>query len=201
MSMLWFEALARYEYALRIDEDVCIQRFESNPFRTIRERGLVYGYGLQVPRSHRPTHEPFVFALIWCDDHLTSQTDERHEETLQTLPEWLSAYVESEKLPLPMEPAMHIFFTNVFISRVDWWFGDQVTAWNRRWMGAGFKTALPCRSLAIEHPSPRLPRRPRANRCNASCMQSTRAGASTLTVGAMHQFRRSHFSSSLPFLR
>ena len=54
--MLWFEALARYEYALRIDEDVCIQRFESNPFRTIRERGLVYGYGLQVPRSHRPTH-------------------------------------------------------------------------------------------------------------------------------------------------
>ena len=51
MSMRWFRALANYELSMRVDEDVCIQRFAANPFQAMRSDGLVYMYGLQVPRS------------------------------------------------------------------------------------------------------------------------------------------------------
>lgn len=67
MSMVWFRALSRYEFAMRVDDDVCIQRFESNPFAILRDRDLVYGYGLKV--RWRWLHFLFAFAhhspFVW----------------------------------------------------------------------------------------------------------------------------------------
>jgi hypothetical protein len=100
MSNLWFRALARYEYAMRVDEDVCVQRFVTNPFALMHEHSLVYGFGVQ--------------------------TEERHPETLETMPEWVTSYATALKLKPPAEPVKHIYFTNFFVSRVDFWFGANV---------------------------------------------------------------------------
>jgi hypothetical protein len=50
-----------------------------------------------------------------------SQTDERHEETLATLPAWVAEYAAAQNLTQPAEPPEHMFFTNFFVSRNDWW--------------------------------------------------------------------------------
>ena len=55
MALLWFRALARYEYAMRIDEDVCVRRLAAEPFSTMRRHGLVYMYGAEVDESHAET--------------------------------------------------------------------------------------------------------------------------------------------------
>ena len=49
MSRLRFRYLARYEYAMRVDEDedVCLQAFPADPFAMMREQKLVYGFGLR----------------------------------------------------------------------------------------------------------------------------------------------------------
>ena len=100
MSMIWYRALARYEFAMRVDEDVCLQRFVSNPFEAMRDRSLIYGYGLQ--------------------------TVEQHDETLATMVPWISAFAAAERLTLPAEPVKTMFFTNFFLSRVDWWLRKEV---------------------------------------------------------------------------
>ena len=102
MSMIWYRALAKYEFAMRVDDDVCVQRFVGNPFETMRDRNLVYGYGLR--------------------------TAEQHEHTVATMAPWLSAFAAAEQLPLPPEPVKKIFFTNFFVSRVDWWLRNEVRA-------------------------------------------------------------------------
>ncbi|KAL1508089.1 hypothetical protein AB1Y20_007682 [Prymnesium parvum] len=105
MSMIWYQALAKYEYAMRVDEDVCLQDvgpFESDapqahtprdPFEMLRERSLAYAYGIE--------------------------TDELHEETVTTMNEWVSGY--RKNLNGQKVSADRIFFNNFFISRVDWW--------------------------------------------------------------------------------
>jgi hypothetical protein len=103
MSMVWFSALRRYEYAMRVDEDVCVQRFASNPFEAMRQRGLVYGFGLI--------------------------TSERHTETLRTMPQWLVSYIAGHDLGAEQNSSRFvedIFFSNFFVSRIEWWFGSEV---------------------------------------------------------------------------
>jgi len=98
MSMQWYQLLSRYEYAMRVDEDVCLQTLVADPFRVMQERKLVYGYG--------------------------RQTIERHQPTLDTFPAWLDKYVEQQRLlPLRDTHAVveNMFFTNFFIARVAWW--------------------------------------------------------------------------------
>eukprot|EP00966_Prymnesium_polylepis_P149945 3463704-Prymnesium_polylepis.1 len=67
----------------------------------MQERGLVYGYGVV--------------------------TEERHEQTLDTMPSWIEEYVTIEtNKSTPDRIVQDIFFTNLFVSRVNWWFGDDV---------------------------------------------------------------------------
>ncbi|KAL1499219.1 hypothetical protein AB1Y20_013726 [Prymnesium parvum] len=105
MSMSWFKALALYEYAMRVDDDVCVRNFGSNPFLFMQQRELVYGY-----------------AVV--------QTDESHAETLATLPLWLSSHLANANLTTQYEVhklVSPIYFTNFFISRVDWWLQAEVS--------------------------------------------------------------------------
>ena len=96
MSTVWFDSLAAYEYAMRVDEDVCLQRFESDPFEAMAARRLVYGYGLE--------------------------TNEEHKETLATLPQWLEEYAQAEGLPPPSAAdSKRMYFTNFFVSSPAWW--------------------------------------------------------------------------------
>ncbi|KAL1505011.1 hypothetical protein AB1Y20_008774 [Prymnesium parvum] len=98
MSIIWFTALARYEYAMRVDDDVCVKHFLADPFGLMRQRQLVYGYGLQ--------------------------TGESHVETVETMPAWLASYIAHANLSTASDAlslVSTIFFTNFFVSRVDWW--------------------------------------------------------------------------------
>eukprot|EP00966_Prymnesium_polylepis_P049276 1140418-Prymnesium_polylepis.2 len=57
------------------------------------------------------------------------QTVERHNETLETLPSWISEYAVARQLERPAPGlATRIFFTNLFISRVDWWFRAEASS-------------------------------------------------------------------------
>ena len=62
-------------------------------------------------------------ARVRLDGLLTS---ERHDETLQTMPKWLASYAAQEDLALPAETVAQIFFTNFFVSRVEWWLRPEV---------------------------------------------------------------------------
>lgn len=104
MFAQWFVALARYEFAMRVDDDVCIERL-SDPFRAMRSVGALYGYGLE--------------------------TEEKHAETVGTLQPWLEYYAKSRSLRPRSGPldAQRMYFTNYFISNVSWWFRDDVQAY------------------------------------------------------------------------
>ena len=96
MSMVWYQLLERYEYAMRVDEDVCLQHVGSNPFAAARDRGLLYGYGLE--------------------------TLENHEETTLTMPAWVREYAADHGLTPPTaDVSIRMYFTNYFVSRVDFW--------------------------------------------------------------------------------
>jgi hypothetical protein len=60
-----------------------------------------------------------------------TQTDERHEETLETLSAWIAEYAVAKQRPLDFDPVRRIYFTNLFVSRVDWWLRDEVHAIKR----------------------------------------------------------------------
>ena len=65
---------------------------DADPFASMRERGLVYAYGAEVEESHGETVETIG---PWMHDEMGDAADAYD-------PSW-------------------IFFTNFFISRVDWW--------------------------------------------------------------------------------
>ena len=78
MSLRWHRALSKYDYAMRVDEDVCLQdvgalegapiepALPKDPFALLRSKGLVYAYGVEL--------------------------DEQHEETVETMVPWANAY-------------------------------------------------------------------------------------------------------------
>jgi len=103
MSMRWFRALGQYEIAMRVDDDVCLQHFDEDPFARMRRDGLIYTYGLE--------------------------TQERHLETRVTMPPFLSEYASDQGLELSDTAdalVSDMFFTNFFVSRVDWWLSPRV---------------------------------------------------------------------------
>eukprot|EP00966_Prymnesium_polylepis_P016847 388725-Prymnesium_polylepis.1 len=94
MSMLWFRALRKYEYAMRVDEDVCILRLPSRELlSTLLDAD--YTYGLETLESHR--------------------------KTVETFNPWLAEYIKTAALEptMPPLPTENIVFTNFFISRID----------------------------------------------------------------------------------
>jgi len=126
MSMLWFRALGAYEYAMRVDEDVCIERLSAAAL--YRALAVDYAFGLE--------------------------THEAHEETLQTFGPWVRGYMAEARLQptLPPLPTSRIFFTNFFVSRIAWWdapavqqFLDAANAsggiYRHRWGDAPLQTA------------------------------------------------------------
>ena len=95
-AMQWVLAVRNYEYAMRIDEDVLIERM-SDPIQILRSSGANYGYGLRTP--------------------------ELHGVTVDTLPVWLQSYISSRGIT-PAKPPVNvsdIYFTNYFVTRVAWW--------------------------------------------------------------------------------
>ena len=53
MSMLWFRALSEYEYAMRVDEDVCVTRLPRNSL--FAALSADYAFGLETQESHSET--------------------------------------------------------------------------------------------------------------------------------------------------
>ncbi|KAL1502991.1 hypothetical protein AB1Y20_011061 [Prymnesium parvum] len=126
MSMLWFRALRQYEYAIRVDEDVCITHLPASAL--LAALGANYAYGLVTSEAHQPT--------------------------LATFLPWLRGYMaRTGKQPtLPPLPTAEIYFTNFFISRVRWWEQPEVRAflaavnasggvYRHRWGDAPIQTA------------------------------------------------------------
>ena len=126
MSMVWFRALRKYEYAMRIDEDVCLERLP--PSELAAALSSDYAFGLE--------------------------TVERHSETITTLTPWLRSHMASKELlpKIPPLPTERMYFSNMFISRLSWWdkpevreFLDDVNAsggiYRHRWGDAPIQTA------------------------------------------------------------
>eukprot|EP00966_Prymnesium_polylepis_P050050 1158723-Prymnesium_polylepis.1 len=92
MSTLWFRALREYEYAMRVDEDVCITRLPERGFLASLSAG--YAFGLE--------------------------TIESHKETVETFNPWMDGYLAATLLEptVPPLPTDRIFFTNVFVTRI-----------------------------------------------------------------------------------
>eukprot|EP00966_Prymnesium_polylepis_P190900 4424402-Prymnesium_polylepis.1 len=57
MSMLWFRGLEEYEYAMRVDEDVCLIRFP--PHALSAALASDYAFGLETIESHGETIATF----------------------------------------------------------------------------------------------------------------------------------------------
>ena len=106
------------------------------------------------------------------------ETHESHRETVDTFNPWLADYMKMRALEpaVPPLPTEAIFFTNFFVSRVDWWFGAEVRrlldainasggVYRNRWGDAPIQTAalrlhgsqasihhLDVKPLPLEHP-------------------------------------------------
>jgi hypothetical protein len=97
MAMQWYQVLARYEYAMRVDEDVCVTRLPG--FVGVLGTGDTYAYGLQ--------------------------TTESHEETVLTFLPWLKAYMNQQSPALTPSfgslPSSEMYFTNFFVSKIAFW--------------------------------------------------------------------------------
>jgi len=100
-AMQWVQALRRYDIAMRIDEDVWVHHVARNPFLRMIENNGTYGYAL------------------W--------TEEGHRETVLTMRLWMDEYIKSKQItPKQQVDVRWMYFTNVFITKVDWWLQPHV---------------------------------------------------------------------------
>eukprot|EP00966_Prymnesium_polylepis_P225279 5210849-Prymnesium_polylepis.2 len=67
MAMIWFEALQDYEYAMRVDEDVCLIRLPRNEL--FAALSAVYAFGLETVESHIETRNTFN---PWLGEYIVS---------------------------------------------------------------------------------------------------------------------------------
>ena len=100
MALVWYRALRHFEYAMRVDEDVCLTRFPISDLFTALS--VDYAYGLEA--------------------------HELHEETVETFNPWVREHMETAGLrpTLPPLPTDRIFATHFFVSRVGWWTSPEV---------------------------------------------------------------------------
>eukprot|EP00966_Prymnesium_polylepis_P028849 668768-Prymnesium_polylepis.1 len=66
MAMLWFRVLQNYEYAMRVDDDVCITRLPAQA----------------------------LYAALLADYAFGLETDELHRETVDTFGPWVQEYAD-----------------------------------------------------------------------------------------------------------
>ncbi|CAE8615866.1 unnamed protein product [Polarella glacialis] len=97
----WMHALRKYDYAMRVDQDVCIETI-GDVYSTMQSNNAVFGYVLF--------------------------TVEEHQRTVLTLQAWLEYYMFSRGIRPRKEPvdAEQVYFTNLFVTNVSWWFQDEV---------------------------------------------------------------------------
>ena len=95
MALLWFDALSGYEYAMRVDEDVCVERLPVDLVAHLSRADWDYAYGVELA--------------------------EAHAETLDTFLPWLRGHMAGGAPKIPPLPTQRIYFTNFFVSRVGWW--------------------------------------------------------------------------------
>ena len=96
MSMIWYRAFHEYEYAMRVDEDVCLTR---------------------VPEF------AFTNALTTADYAFGLDTTESHRETVETFSPFVRDYLSATGLHprIPPLPTERMFFTNFFLARISFW--------------------------------------------------------------------------------
>jgi hypothetical protein len=122
-AVQWMHVLRRYTAVMRIDEDVLVHRM-GPPFTALVRDNLVYAYAMFL--------------------------DEGHAETVQTMGVWMDRYTHDRHLR--SVSVKKIYFTNVFLTRVDWWLRDDVQSFLRdvdethniyihRWGDAPIQTA------------------------------------------------------------
>lgn len=98
-ALQWMHIMRNYEIVMRIDEDVMVHRMERNPFQHMKAHSdVVYAYALE--------------------------TKEGHDETVQTMQIWMDRY--TNRMGRGRIDVRYMYFTNVFLSRVDWWLRDDV---------------------------------------------------------------------------
>ena len=94
MAMHWFRVLSRYEYAMRVDDDVCVTRLP----------------GLSNLMGPRFVH---AFAL---------QTIESNDATVDMFVPWLREHIDTLGLPtISLLPSKEVYFSDFFVSNVSWW--------------------------------------------------------------------------------
>ena len=99
-GILWMHVLQRYSIVARIDEDVIVHSMNAvNPFAYLEQKRLDYVYALE--------------------------TTEKHSETVQTMQPWLDEWRRRHGRAKPVG-VEDMYFTNVFVSRTDWWLRDDV---------------------------------------------------------------------------
>lgn len=105
--MLW----DKYDYVFRLDDDVYLaQDVPVDLFELMHDRGILYLYGSEVPEWNK--HTRYTFGP-WLHGHLLhSRRDGSEQYKFTTAP--TSREIWSEL-------GADMFFTNFFLSRLDWW--------------------------------------------------------------------------------
>eukprot|EP00966_Prymnesium_polylepis_P043652 1012087-Prymnesium_polylepis.1 len=95
MAMHWFRVLPRYEYAMRVDGDVCVTRLPG--LADLMAARFVHAFGLQ--------------------------TVESHEETVRTFLPWLQERMAALHLKPTISPlpSKDVYSSKFFVSNVAWW--------------------------------------------------------------------------------
>ena len=99
-ALQWMYALRRYEWVMRIDEDVVVTHISPDIFREIAATNAVYFYAADV--------------------------EELHDETVQTFQPWVDDYARLHDWSETVD-VKRMFFTNVFASKPVWWLGERVS--------------------------------------------------------------------------
>ena len=145
-SMQWVRALGRYEYAMRVDEDVLL-RGVGHLLHAMRSSAAMYGHALA--------------------------TEEKHAETVDSMGPWLRSWALSRRI-VPAErlcslKVADMYFSNFFLTKVSWWTQPTVQRFLRaieltgsiyrdRWGDAPIQTAALL--LAVAGGAPQVTRLP-----------------------------------------
>jgi hypothetical protein len=114
-SIDMYRYISEYDYYMRVDTDVTIQKMEYDLMAWVEDQNLEYAYGTRKIEAHEPTQ--------------------------RTLPVWIEKYVDTNSLTLPIKhPSLHIcwnFYNNFHIAKVSFFQRDDVRAFLAAVMASG----------------------------------------------------------------
>jgi len=95
-TLQWVNALRRFEFVMRVDDDVHVHALHDDPLAILRRTDAVFGFSFR--------------------------TDEKHELTRDTMPGWLRSHVRHRSMkPVRELNANEILLNNLFVARTDFW--------------------------------------------------------------------------------